>query len=238
MNKRGNVLAIVIAIILVILLAFGIGIYIIYKSATDLSQADKLNTTESTTIYEPLVKSIILGEEQTITDNDVNGIIAKLLNEYTAKLTETDTKNSLVVKRVAVYMQNNSTAKLYADLHYNQFRFIFTADANITLDNDNKLISIDVSNTKIGTLSIPTDFIMSNVSDSLKQISPDIQVSNNTIIVPSEYTFEFMKKEITLYISKLTLSEGLATVQTNSAMDVIGQFIDEFISSLITPGAV
>lgn len=233
MNKRGNVLAVVIAIILVILLAFGIGIYIIYKSATDLSQADKLNTTESTTIYEPLVKSIILGEEQTITDDDINGIIAKLLNEYTAKLTETDTKNSLVVKKVAVYTQDNDAVKLYADLRYNQFRFIFSADANITLNNENKLISMDISNTKIGTLSIPTDFIMNNISDSLKKINPDIQLDGNTIIVPSEYTFEFMKKEITLYISKLTLSEGFATVQTNSAMDLIGQFIDEFISGII-----
>lgn len=233
MNKRGNVLAVVIAIILVILLAFGIGIYIIYKSATDLSQEDKLNTIESTTIYEPLVKSIILGEEQTITDDDINGIIAKLLNEYTVKLTEADTKNSLVVKKVAVYMQDNNTVKLYADLYYNQLKFIFSADANITLNTENKLISMDISNTKIGTLSIPTDFIMNNISDSLKKISPDIQLDGNTIMVPSEYTFEFMEKEITLYISKLTLSEGFATVQTNSAMDLIEQFIDEFISGLI-----
>lgn len=233
MNKRGNVLAVVIAIILVILIAFGIGIYIIYKSATDLSQADKLNTTESTTIYEPMVKSIILGEEQTITDDDINGIIAKLLNEYTAKLTETDTKNSLVVKKVAVYTQDNNAVKLYADLYYNQFRFIFSADANITLNNENKLISMDISNTKIGTLSIPTDFIMNNISDSLNKINPNIQLNGNTITVPSEYTFEFMEKEITLYISQLTISKGFATVKTNSAMDIIGQFIDEFISGFI-----
>lgn len=233
MNKCGKVFAVVIAIILVILLALGIGIYIIYKSATDLSQADKLNTTESTTIYEPLVKSIILGEEQTITDDDINGIIAKLLNEYTARLTETDTKNSLIVKKVAVYTQDNNAVKLYADLYYNKFRFIFSADANITLNTENKSISMDISNTKIGTLSIPTDFIMNNISNSLKEISPDIQLNGNTITVPSEYTFEFMKKEITLYISKLTLSEGFATVQTNSAMDFIEQFIDEFISGLI-----
>ncbi|MEE1055991.1 MAG: hypothetical protein UH239_01945 [Acutalibacteraceae bacterium] len=233
MNKRGNILAVAISIILVILLAFGIGVYIIYKSATDLSQANKLNTTESTTIYKPLVKSIILGEEQTITDDDINGIIAKLLNEYSAKLTETDTKNSLVVKKVAVYMKDNNTVKIYADLYYNQFRFIFSADASITLNTENKSISMDISNTKIGTLSIPTDFIMKNISDSLKEISPNIHLDGNIITVPSEYTFEFMEREITLYISKFTLSEGFATVQTNSAMDLIGQFIDEFISDLI-----
>lgn len=233
MNKRGKILPIVIAIILAIFIALGTGVYIIYNSITDLSHSDKLNTNESTTIYEPLVKSIILGEEQTITDDDLNGIIAKILNEYSAKLTEADIENKLVVKRSAVYMQDNNTAKLYVDLYYNELRFIFSADANITLNNENKSISMDISNTKIGTLSIPTAYVMKHISESLSQISPDIIVSDNTITVPSEYTFEFMEKQLTLYISKLTLSNGTATVQTNSAMDIIGEFIDKFISDLI-----
>lgn len=233
MNKSGKVIAVVISIMLVIFIALGTGVYVIHKSITDLSQVDKLNTIESTSIYEPLVKSIVLGEEQTISDDDINGIIAKLINEHTTTLTETDTKNSLTVKGASVYMQGNNIAKLYIDLYYNELRFIFSAEANITLNNKSKSISIDVSNTKIGALSIPTDYIMRNISDSLKEIHPDIQVLDNTITVPSEYTFEFMENELTLYISKLTLSKGFATVQTNSAMDVIKQFINNFISELI-----
>ena len=57
-------------------------------------------------------------------------------------------------------------------------------------------------------------------------------MNKNSIILPSEYNFEFLGKPVTLYIADLQVAQGSATIQTNSAMDIISQFIDEVIDGL------
>ena len=65
MKKAGKIWVVVLVILLVLTAALGAGAYFIYTSATDLSESNKVNKTESDSILEPLVKSIVLGEEQT-----------------------------------------------------------------------------------------------------------------------------------------------------------------------------
>lgn len=231
MGKAGKALLIVIIILLIIFIAIGAVFFWLYTSVTDVSEAYKLNTTESTTIYEPLVKSIVLGEEQEITDGDINGIIAKIMNEYIAKQEVTD-ENAIVVKGASVYLQGENSAKLYVDLNWRNKRIIFSADATVQLNADIKIMTMTLSNTKLGSLSVPTEWIMANIENALTSVSSEISVKGNSIVLPAEFTFEFMEKEITLYLTKVEISQGSAVVQTNSAMDIIEQFIDEFIKGM------
>ncbi|MEE0859670.1 MAG: hypothetical protein U0M12_09450 [Acutalibacteraceae bacterium] len=231
MKKSGKALVIIIVVLLILFVALGAVIYWLYTSVTDVSEADKLNTTASTTIYKPLVKSIVLGEEQQITDDDINGIIATIMNEYTAKQEVAD-ENAITVQGASVYLQGENSAKLYVDLNWRDTRIIFSADATVQLNAEDKTITMTLSNTKLGTLSIPTDWIMKTIEPSLTIISSKVSVNGNSVIVPSEYTFEFMEKKLTLYITRLEISQGSASVQTNSAMNVIEQFIDEFIKGM------
>ena len=228
MRKTGKVwVSVVITLFIIIALLLGAWLYV-YKLATDMSEVSKVETTASTTIYEPLVKSIILGEGQTITDDDINGIIRKIMDENSA--TNTNTENTVLVKGVAVYLQGEQTAKIYADINFNDTRMIFSADANISLNREEKIFNIEISNTKLGNLEIPAEWTMEKIAPSIESIDDSIQVNSTSVIVPSEYKFTFMEKEVELHIENLEISQGKAIVQTNSAMNLITQFIDEIIS--------
>lgn len=240
MKKSNKICAVVIIVVLVILLSAFIACVFLYNAVTDTSEAYKINTTPSTTIYKPMVKSVILGEPEEITDNDVNGIIAKIINSATDDNENVDNQvadNSnntptVLVKGASIYMQGDNIAKLYVDLDYKGNKIIFSANTHLQLDAQAKTITINLSDTKLGRLAVPTEFITGQISLSLEEISDEIQVNKNSIILPSEYNFEFLGKSVTLYIADLQVAQGSATIQTNSAMDIISQFIDEVIDGL------
>ncbi len=231
MKKSGKarVVVIVVLVSIVAILAL-IGVYLcyLYNMATDRSEEAKLNTVASTDIYEPLVKSIILGEKQTITDDNINGIIKKIMDENF--VTDTNVKDTILINGIAVYLQEDQTVKIYADISYNDIDMIFSAEAEITLDTDKKIIGIQVKDTKLGKLEISEEFIMSLIEPSLEGLSSSINVEETYVTIPSEYKFTFMEKDVELYIESFEITQGCANIQTNSAMDVIKQFIDGFIS--------
>lgn len=238
LKKPLKVILIILLILFMILAALGIGAYIVFRNLTDTSNADKLNTVESKTIYEPLVKSVILGEKQTITDDDVNGILAFVINTYVCSLSEEDFKNQFTIKGIAAYMKDNNSADIYADIYYNNdTRFIFYADTDISLDSTAKNISLELKNAKVGNMKVPVNMVTDNLKQSLYEISPDIKVDDKTICVPSEYNFEFSGKDVNVYIEELEISDSKAQIKTNSAMNLINQFIDDFIKDIFGKSA-
>lgn len=234
MKKSGKVWVVVVIVLAVIMaLLIGALAYLcyLYNLATDTSEASKLETIASTTIYEPLVRSIVLGEEQTITDDDINGIIKKIMDE--SIVTDTNAENAVLVNGIAIYLQGEQSARIYADIGFKNIRMIFSADAEITLNNEDKTLTVDISKTKLGKLEIPSEWIMNKIGASVESISESIDVNSTAVTVPAEYSFTFMEKEVELNIEKLDISQGTANVQTNSTMNLITQFIDEFVSSWI-----
>lgn len=230
MKKSGKAWAVVLAVIIALLIGAGIYLCYLYNLATDTSESSKLETTSSTTIYEPLVRSIILGEEQTITDDDINGIIKKIMDENI--VTDTNVENTVLVNGIAIYLQGEQSAKIYADISFNDIKMIFSADAEVTLNSEAKTLTVNITNTKLGKLEIPAEWIMEELKASIEGVSESIEVNSTVVTVPAEYNFTFMEKEVELNIEKLEISQGTASVQTNSAMDLITQFIDELISGL------
>ncbi len=246
MKNSVKIWGVVIAVLLFLIIAMVLVCWWIYDAVTDTSDAYLLNTTASTTIYEPMVKSVILGEPQKITDDDINGIVAKImessaddsLQDNTEEAinqsdgTELDKPSTVLIKGASIYLQGDNIAKLYVDLEYKGYRIIFSADTELKLDTQTKTITVNLSNTKLGRLKVPVDFITGQISASLTEISDGIQVGADRIVLPSEYNFEFLGKDVTLYIADLQIAQGSATIQTNSAMDIISQFIDEIIAGL------
>ncbi len=230
MHKSGKVLRnIIIILFLLLAVVGGIGVYL-YTMATDATESPKLYTTESTSIYEPLVRSILLGEEETITDADVNGIIRKITNERFDMYSDVDTKKSASVKGIAVYMQGKDKVRVYAQITFKNIDMIFSADAKVKLNAESKEISIDISNTKVGKLNIPEEWIMKKIKPSLEGIGKSVYVESTTVTVPAEYKFEFMEEEVVLHIEKLGILNGEAVIQTNSAMDLVTKFVDDAVN--------
>ncbi|MGO5081474.1 hypothetical protein ACTQ3U_02985 [Oscillospiraceae bacterium LCP25S3_F9] len=234
MKKTGKIWVVVLVILLVLTAALGAGAYFIYTSATDLTELNKINKTESDSILEPLVKSIVLGEEQTITDSDINGALSMVINSYNEKLTDSQKKDAFIVKGASIYLTGNNTAKIYAEINYNDIKFVFSANSKIVFNENSEFISFEVSDTKLGSLPIPTEFIMSKLADGIDSINKDFQVKGNKIIIPSEYTFEIMERELTLKITDLNVSDGSATVKTTSAMEFLEGLISDIFSGFFS----
>ncbi|MEE0266117.1 MAG: hypothetical protein UD936_10875 [Acutalibacteraceae bacterium] len=233
MSKSGKVLWVVVVVLFLIIAVFGgIGVYL-YTMVTDASESPKLYTTASTSIYEPMVRSILLGDEETITDADVNGIIRKITDEKLSAYGNPNTSSAAAVNGIAVYMQGREKVKVYAKINFKDIDMIFSADARIKLDVNKKVFTIDVSNTKLGKLSIPAEWIMSKVEPSIESIGETVKVEGTTVTVPSEYKFVFMEEEVELHIEKLGILNGKAVIQTNSAMDMVTKLVDRFVNDLL-----
>lgn len=233
MSKSGKVLWVVVVVLFLVIAVFGgIGVYL-YTMVTDASESPKLYTTASTSIYEPMVRSILLGDEETITDADINGIIRKITDEKLSAYGNPNTKNVAAVNGIAVYMQGREKVKVYAKINFKDIDMIFSADARIKLDVNKNVFTIDVSNTKLGKLSIPSEWIMSKVEPSIESIGETVKVEGTTVTVPSEYNFVFMDEEVELHIEKLGILNGKAVIQTNSAMDMVTKLVDRFVNDLL-----
>ncbi|MEE0060278.1 MAG: hypothetical protein UE295_05570 [Acutalibacteraceae bacterium] len=229
MSKSGKGLWSVVVVLFLIMAVFGgIGVYI-YTMVTDASESPKLYTTASTSIYEPMVRSILLGEEETITDADVNGILRKITDEKLSAYGTPNTKKVASVNGIAVYMQGREKIKIYAKINFKGVDMIFSADARIILDTDKKQFNIDVSNTKLGKLSIPAEWIMEKVEPSIESIGEAVEVESTKVTVPAEYKFEFMEEEVELHIERFGILNGKAVIETNSAMDLVTKFVDQLV---------
>ena len=226
-----KILITVFVIIFLFVAIAGVVFYILYQKATDLSEADKLNTTESKTIYEPLLKSVVLHEAQTVTDDDVNGLLKTIINNRKEKQSETAVVS---VNGIAVYMQNDNQAKIYMDIVYKDVRMIFSALTDVRLDTQAEKIYFDIQEARLGSLSVSKDTVMEQLKKYTgSQKNSFIEVENHSITVPSKYSIPLANQNISMYIEELSLSEGKAEVKTNSAMNIIGNFLSDYLLSMI-----
>ena len=157
-----------------------------------------------------------------------------MINSYNEKLTDSQKKDAFIGKGASIYLTGNNTAKIYAEINYNDIKFVFSANSKIVFNENSEFISFEVSDTKLGSLPIPTEFIMSKLADGIDSINKDFRVNGNRIIIPSEYTFEILERELTLRITALNASDGTATVKTTSAMKFLEGLISDIFKDLFS----
>ena len=228
-----KVLVTILLIILIIAIAGGIAVYVLYQKATDLSEADKLVTTESKTIYEPLLKSILLKEPQKITDDDINGLLVSVMNKHKENQ---KTKSDFSIESIAVYMQDDNKMKIYADSYYKGTRFIFSALADVRLDTAKEKIYFDITRTKVGTLEISKETVIKYLTEYVaNQKKPFLSIEGNSITIPSKYeiTVPVTKQEVSIFIESLNISQQEADIQTNSLMNIVSNFLSDYLLSMV-----
>lgn len=228
-----KVLVTILVIILVIAVASGVVFYVLYQKATDLSEADKLVTTESKTIYEPLLKSVLLKEPQEITDDDINGLLVSIMNKHKENQ---KTKSDFSIDGIAVYMQNDNQVKIYANIYYKETRFIFSALADVRLDTAKEKVYFDITQTKVGTLEISKETVIKYLTEYIdNQKNLFLSTEDNSITIPSKYdiTVPITKQEVSIFVESLNISQGKADIQTNSLMNIVSNFLSDYLLSLI-----
>ena len=228
-----KVLVTIFLIIFILAVVSGIVCYILYQKATDLSEADKLVTTESKTIYEPLLKSVLLKEPQTVTDDDINGLLVSVMNKHKENQ---KTKSDFSIENIAVYMQNDNKVKIYADSYYKEKRFIFSTVADVRLDKAKEKIYFDITQAQVGTLKISKETVIKYLKEYIdNQKNSFLSTEDNSITVSSEYniTVPVTQQKVSIFIESLDISQGKATIQTNSLMNIVSNFLSDYLLSLI-----
>lgn len=219
----------ILVVLLIALVITGAYFFYLYTLATDTSEAYKLETTASTDIYEPLASSVITGYRQAITNDQLNGIIKKVMDEYIT--TEEFANSDIAIKNIAIYTRQNNRATVYADISFYDIQLIYSADIYFYLYEYEPSILIDVYNSKVGKLKIPDTIVLKALTESLEGAYDGIKINRNlSVQIPNVYTFELMNKEVELEIEFLQTDEdGNVIVQTTGMMNVISEIIDEMI---------
>lgn len=222
---------IVISVIVSIIIILGVAMLILYSMITNRENEEKLNANSSTEIISILAKSVINGTKAEITNQQINGIIKHSFEKNSAVI---DTTSDITVNAVTVYFDNKDT-HLYVDANYKGIDIIFTATTQISLDSENKSISFDIIETKAGSLSIPSKWLINSLKSNkeLKNFSQYITITDKSIVIPAEYPLTFEGFEFNLEILNTTTQAGSVILETNSIKDQVTDYLGDFISGIL-----
>lgn len=229
-NKRKKRSIIIVSVVLAILLILGASSFILYSMLTNRDQENKLRHTASTDIFAPLAQSVILGTEQDITDQQINSILAYAMENIKSQPAKS---SDAAVKKLALYLHEDYV-EIFADLDYKSVPMIFSGSAQVELNPEDNTINFTLTETSIGTLSIPPNWVMSmlNSRNTFRNMPTEITIDETCISVPASYELNVMEMDLTLDITELTPMDGYAKIKTaglaNQFSDSLGDFISGF----------
>ena len=218
---------IVLCILLVIVGAFFIWAVVAASSTANLS---KLDAVPDNALFESLCKSVLYGEEQEITNNELNSFLAYTFEEYEKHHKINQQENiktpKVSIESIAIYFHKETPCEVYAKMVYSDRVLIFSALADIRLDSANNAFSLEISDAKIGDLPVPSEWILSYLfqNEAVNSYTDKLSLSGTTVTAPSYIEQEFLGQTLTFKIKSLVIKEARASVLTTSATDLIGEF--------------
>lgn len=226
-QKRGHVLRniLITLIVLIVLLAIALITAINLMLSTD--NLSKFDAEPSNKLAYTLAQSVVFGAEQEIPQSDINSMLAYVFQQRGIEQKE-QVPSPVQMDALAVDLHKDAPGIIYARLSCMDQVLVLSAEAQVTLDSRNKQFTVVLSNTKIGSLPVPADWITAFLfeNDSVKQLSDKLTYEGSTVRFPSEITVELMKQEISLELKKFDIKEQSAMVLTTSAMEALGEFFN------------
>lgn len=226
-QKRGHALrnTLVTLIVLVVLLAIAAVTAINFMLSTD--HLTEFDTEPSNKLAYTLAQSVVFGGAQDIPESDINAMLAYVFQQRGIDQQE-QTPPSVQMDALAVTLHKDMPSQVYARLSCMGQVLVLSADAQVTLDSTGKQFAVALSNTKIGSLPVPAEWVTKFLfeNDSVKQLSDKLTYEGSTVRFPSEITVELMKQEISLELKEFTVNEHSASVLTTSAMEALGEFFN------------
>lgn len=225
----------VIIIILVLAVLLGITVVVMWSMATNTDNKSKITQEASLDIAEPMLQSVIFGKEQQITDKQINGAISYVI-ELAEEVNEDkqDDDKSMEIKGANIYLHQNDN-EIYILLDYRGTELVVKADVDISLNSDKKEISLTLDDCYVGTLPIDPKLLLSVLEEreAFSSVYDKIIIKENTVVLPSSYTFNIMDYEFPIEITKLHTGENSAEIQTTSALETLTGIFGKYILSLL-----
>ena len=201
-------------IILIIFLLSCLGLLICTGLAFQDDNTDKYNAAPSPQVLETVAKNAIFENETIITESEINGLFAYLIQRANNKF-----NISSDYKLLAAYLELNqaSPCKIYIQASLKGRDVGFSADVNINLTEDHQLV-FSLSNAKVGKLSIPQTLVTSILKKtSLENASKYISIDDLSVTLPAhyEYDIENLGTLVNVEVSSITVLDGEVHITTN-----------------------
>lgn len=226
-QKRGHVLRNILVTLIVLVVLLGIVLITAINLMLSTDNLSKFDTEPSNKLAYTLAQSVMFGSEQEIAEADINSMLAYVFQQRGIEQQQQEA-SPVQMDALAAALHKDTPCNVYARLSCMGQVLVLSADAQVTLDSTSKQFTVALSNTKIGSLPVPADWVIRFLfeNDSVKQLSDKLTYEGSTVRFPSEVTVELMKQEITLELKKFTVGEQSASVLTTSAMEALSEFFN------------
>ncbi|HIR03327.1 MAG TPA: hypothetical protein IAD34_04575 [Candidatus Scatovicinus merdipullorum] len=215
-----------------ILIAFGVLIVLLAVSAIvavnlalQTEDLQKFDTPPDDGLVYTLAQSFIFGQEQEITDAQINAFFAYLFDQQQEPAPE---GMQISADALAVYFYEEQPSEIYVKLLCGEQVVVLSALADIRLDTEQKQLILDIKETKIGALVVAPDWVIPFLfaHQAVTPVSDQISCSGSSVYVPSCWTVQAFSSQVTFEIKKFIPQQAHAKVLTTSAADVIEEFFE------------
>lgn len=226
-EKRGHVVRnvlITLGVLIVVLAIAAVSVINLALSTDDLS---RFEAKPSNKLAYTLAQSVMFGAKQEISEGELNSMLAYMFQQG-AIANEAQESSPIQMDALCVNLHKDEPCRIYARINGMGQVLVLSADAQVALNQEKKKFTVTLSNTKLGKLPVPSDWITAYLfeNDSVKSLSDKLTFEGSTVRFPSEVSVEVMSQEVTLEIKEFSLGEHSMELLPTSAIDAIGDFFN------------
>lgn len=217
-NSKGRhrFLKFVIIMLVVVLIAGGILFFLLVQD----DNKGKYSAEPSVDIFSKLIVASLTTKEVNISEEEINGFLAYALSKY-----EINMDSNIIIDGIYTDINPETNfAKLYIPITYNKVSLGLTGTLDIHLNESSSKIDINLSNTKVGKLPIPSKLVAKFIAERFPE---KITYNNTTISFDSNINFYFKEDNIALEITECEIKNKALAVRTKGVNNVVDKFIKD-----------
>lgn len=216
-KKGGFFKKLLFTLLILVLVLAAVGGVLFYFAVQD-ENAGKYSAEPSTALLTDCVVAAVTGTETEITQEELNGFMAYLLEKNGDQGNSGATVNGFYFDLREI----PGSAKIYVPVTYHGIALGLNGKVDLSLDDENHLLAITFSDTKIGKLPVSSKLV---VQELAKDLPEQTGVKDCTLFVDSVLKFTVDGQETQLNIDQLTMENGAITVKTSGVAKAIEEFV-------------
>lgn len=215
-KKKHYFLKFTIIALVIILAAGGILFFLLVND----ENKGKYSSEPSVNIFSKMIVASVTTKEVNITEEEINGFLAYALSKE-----EFNDNYSASIDGIYTDINEDvNSAKLYIPITYNGISLGLSGNLNIQLNENTSKVDVNLSDTKIGKLPIPSKIVTKFIAERFPE---KITYNDSTISFDSNIKFYFEGETISLEIQECEIKNGSLAVRTKGANAIINKFIKD-----------
>ncbi len=159
------------------------------------------------TFLKTILKGSLFGKDFTVSEQE--------FNEYINQHYCNDSSDRKGADHLRIFFHSDEPSEIYAHAYIFGTDFAMSANADFEFDSGSSVLSVKLSNAKIGELHVP-DQILSLVLSSMFDDRENLSVSGTTVSALCSYSFDLKNTSFNVRLCSFVPSEGVISCRTNS----------------------